>query len=108
MPAAPIAANLLAVVWAHGQTQKLIDLVLERLEGTLAEKETVIRDKVGASSSRWIPRWVDSLVAGKVMNAVSSVLSMPGDGLRSGPSFGATRMTRRRALSAFSFKTLIT
>jgi len=75
MPTAPIAANLLAIVWAHGQTQKLIEVALERLEASLLDKQTVIRDKVEASSSRWIPRWVDSIVAGKVLSAVTTTLT---------------------------------
>jgi uncharacterized membrane-anchored protein YjiN (DUF445 family) len=75
MPAGPIAANLLAIAWAQGQTQKLIEYTLERLEDSLVENKDVIREKIDASSSRWIPRFVDTMVADKVLNALTLTLS---------------------------------
>src|SRR3954451_21945900 len=50
-----------------------------------------------------------SRLSGEVMRAVSSTCSMPsGDAVRSGPSFGATRFTTRRAFSALAVSTRIT
>ena len=75
LPAGPVAANLLAIVWAQGQTQKLIEYTLEHLESSLVENKEVIREKIDASSSRWIPRFVDSMVADKVLNALTLTLT---------------------------------
>jgi uncharacterized membrane-anchored protein YjiN (DUF445 family) len=75
LPAAPVAANLLGIVWAHGQTQQLIARGLELLDASLARHKDMIRQKVGTGSSRWVPRWVDGLVADKVINALSTTLA---------------------------------
>jgi uncharacterized membrane-anchored protein YjiN (DUF445 family) len=75
MPAAPVAANLLAIVWAQGQTQKLIERSLELLEISLNQNKEMIRRKVEARSSRWIPRWVDGIVADKAIAAITLTLA---------------------------------
>ncbi len=75
LPAAPVAANVLAILWAQGQTQKLIERVLELAEAALAHNTEFIRHKVEASSSRWIPRWVDGIIADKAIAAVTTTLA---------------------------------
>ncbi len=75
MPAAPVAANLLAIIWAQGQTQKLIEQSLVLLERSLVHNKGLIRQKVEAKSSRWIPRWVDGIVADKVVAALTTTLA---------------------------------
>jgi uncharacterized membrane-anchored protein YjiN (DUF445 family) len=75
MPAAPVAANLLAIVWAQGQTQKLIERGLELVEAGLANNKDLIRRKVEEKSSRWIPRFVDGIVADKVVSALTTTLA---------------------------------
>ena len=75
MPAAPVAANLLAIVWAQGQTQKLIERSFELLEISLNQNKEIIRRKVEARSSRWIPRWVDGIVADKAIAAITITLA---------------------------------
>jgi uncharacterized membrane-anchored protein YjiN (DUF445 family) len=74
LPAAPVASNLLGIVWAHGQTQKLIESGLGMLEASLLQNKDMIRRKVETRSSRWVPRWVDGLVADKIMNGLSATL----------------------------------
>ena len=39
MPAGPVAANLLGIVWAQGQTQKLIEYTLEQLGSSLVDNQ---------------------------------------------------------------------
>lgn len=75
LPAAPVAANLLSIIWAQGQTQKLVERSLELLEASLVSNKEAIRQKVEASSSRWIPRWVDGVVADKVVTALMTTLT---------------------------------
>jgi uncharacterized membrane-anchored protein YjiN (DUF445 family) len=75
MPAAPFAANLLGIIWAQGQTQKLIARSLELLESSLVNNRDFIRRKIEAGSSRWIPRWIDGIVADKVVTAVTATLA---------------------------------
>jgi uncharacterized membrane-anchored protein YjiN (DUF445 family) len=74
LPAAPLAARLLAIAWAQGQTQKLIEAGLKAIRATLLENQDKIRAKVEAGSSRWVPRWVDGVVTGRIVNATSETL----------------------------------
>lgn len=75
MPAAPVASHLLAIAWAHGQTQALIDRGLDLLEASLIGQKDMIRRKLEAGSSRWIPKWVDGMLADKVFLALTQTLT---------------------------------
>ncbi len=75
LPAAPLAANLLEIVWAQGQTQKLIERCLELAEGSLASHKDAIRRKVEAGSSRWIPRWIDGIFADRLIAGLQTTLA---------------------------------
>jgi uncharacterized membrane-anchored protein YjiN (DUF445 family) len=75
VPAAPVASHLLAIAWAQGQTQKLIERSLELIETSLTGNKDVIRHKLEAGSSRWVPRWFDGMVAEKVFTALMATLS---------------------------------
>ena len=74
MPAGPVASHLLAIVWAHGQTQALIDRGVDMLEASLTSNKDVIRRKLEAGSSRWVPRFVDGMLAEKVYSALTGTL----------------------------------
>ncbi len=75
MPAGPVASSLLAIVWAQGQTQKLLERSLDLMAASLEQNKAMIRGKIEAGSSRWIPRWVDGVVADKVIAAATSTLA---------------------------------
>jgi uncharacterized membrane-anchored protein YjiN (DUF445 family) len=75
MPAGPVASHLLAIVWAHGQTQALIDRGLDLLEASLIDNKDMIRRKLEAGSSRWVPRFVDGMLAEKVYAALTATLA---------------------------------
>jgi uncharacterized membrane-anchored protein YjiN (DUF445 family) len=75
MPAAPLVSHLLAIVWAHGQTQALIERTIELAESSLAGNKDVIRQKLEAGSSRWIPRFVDGMLAERVFVALTATLT---------------------------------
>src|SRR5579871_5664293 len=58
--------------------------------------------KTRAATASSFANSAGSRLPAAVMNAVSSTCSMPsGEGVRVGPSFGATRAISRRAFSAF-------
>jgi len=75
VPAAPVAGNLLAIVWAQGQTQKVLERAIAYAETALAANKDFIRAKVEASSSRWIPRWLDGMVADKIVTTTAATLA---------------------------------
>jgi uncharacterized membrane-anchored protein YjiN (DUF445 family) len=70
VPAAPLAAKLLAIVWAHGEAQALIERAIALSETSLTNHKDYIFRKVAEQSSRWIPKWIDKIIAEKVMNGL--------------------------------------
>jgi uncharacterized membrane-anchored protein YjiN (DUF445 family) len=75
VPAGPVAANLLGIVWAQGETQKLLDRAITVAESALIANKAFIRARVEANSSRWVPRWLDGVVADKITSTVSATLT---------------------------------
>ncbi len=75
IPAAPAAAKLLEIVWAQGEAQALIAQAIEYGQGYLADNKDYFSSKIAQQSSRWIPRWVDNLIADKVMNGALTTLT---------------------------------
>ena len=66
IPAAPLASKVLAVLWAGGAAQTAIERALDFGEGSLARHKPSIHRIVSEHSSRWIPRWVDNVIAERV------------------------------------------
>ena len=75
IPAAPAASKLLAIVWAQGEAQALVAQAIELGHDYLASNKDYFSDKIAERSTRWIPKWVDRIIADKVMNGVLSSLT---------------------------------
>src|SRR6185312_7253829 len=75
VPAAPVASKLLAILWAQGEAQALLAQAIEQSEGWLTGNKDVFIDKVSQRSSRWIPKWIDRMIAEKVLNGVLGTLA---------------------------------
>ncbi len=75
VPAGPVAGNLLAVVWAQGQTQQVLERAIAYAESALIANKGFIRARVEANSSRWVPRWLDGIVADKIVTTIASTLA---------------------------------
>jgi uncharacterized membrane-anchored protein YjiN (DUF445 family) len=75
LPAAPLASRALAVLWAEGAGQVLLDQGLDLAEDALARNRALIVDQVRRQSSSWIPKWVDEIIAGTVLHGLSGTLS---------------------------------
>ena len=75
VPAAPVAGNLLAVIWAQGQTQKVLERAIAYAESALIANKDFIRARVEANSSRWVPRWLDGIVADKIVTTIAATLA---------------------------------
>jgi len=74
IPAAPLASKLLAVLWAGGAAQAAIERALDLGERSLRRNKATINRIVSEHSSRWIPRWVDNMIAERVMTGLLSTL----------------------------------
>ncbi|MDP3174268.1 MAG: DUF445 domain-containing protein [Phenylobacterium sp.] len=73
-PAGPLASRALAAIWNDGRAQVMLDLGIERLGGYLAEHQETIRAKVSQHSYRWLPKWVDRMIADKVTDGLLQML----------------------------------
>jgi uncharacterized membrane-anchored protein YjiN (DUF445 family) len=74
VPFAPLASWGLSILWAEGAGQMLLDQGLDLVEAALERNKTVIVRAVSQRSSRWIPKWVDDMIAAKVINGLSETL----------------------------------
>jgi len=70
IPAAPLASRVLSIIWAQGQAQAMLDRVVEIGGDALANHKDFIRQRVAENSSSWIPKWIDNMIADKVMNGL--------------------------------------
>ena len=74
LPVAPLASRALAVVWANGAGQVLLDQGLDVVEGVLARNKATIIEQVRLQSSRWIPKWVDDIIASRILHGLHGTL----------------------------------
>ena len=74
VPAAPLASELLSLFWAQGETQALVEQAISIAAAALVDNRDVIKASVTKKSSRFIPKWVDGIVADKIMSGVSQLL----------------------------------
>jgi uncharacterized membrane-anchored protein YjiN (DUF445 family) len=74
IPAAPLASKVLAVVWAGGAAQGAVERGLQFCETSLVRYKPKIAQAISQDSSRWIPRWVDHMIADKVTAGLLSTL----------------------------------
>ena len=74
VPAAPPAARGLSILWAQGAGQALLDQGLDFAEATLARNKATIVKHVSQRTSRFIPKWVDDMLAAKVINGLAGTL----------------------------------
>ncbi len=74
-PAAPVASRLLTMAWSEGQAHGLIDRAAELLGAYLDQHQEVILEKVQSQSYKWLPTWVDKIIAKKITAGVIQLLA---------------------------------
>jgi uncharacterized membrane-anchored protein YjiN (DUF445 family) len=75
LPAAPLASRMLAIAWEQAETQALLERAIDLAQTSLLGQKEFIHEKVTQHSSRLVPRWVDGMVADKVLNALRATLA---------------------------------
>jgi uncharacterized membrane-anchored protein YjiN (DUF445 family) len=75
IPAAPAASKLLGIVWAQGEAQALIARGVDYAQSYLANNKDYFSDKIAQQSTSWIPKWVDKIIADKVMSGMLATLT---------------------------------
>ena len=74
VPASAFASKLLSLLWAHGEMQALAERLLDWASSTLAKNREAIRAKVSKRTSRLIPKWIDGIVADRIIDGVTRIL----------------------------------
>ncbi|MDU6238896.1 MAG: DUF445 domain-containing protein, partial [Bradyrhizobium sp.] len=74
VPAAPLASRLLSLLWAHGEMQTVIEHLLDHTSAALGNNRELIKSKVAKQTSRLIPKWIDGLLADKIIAGVRRIL----------------------------------
>ena len=74
VPAAPLASRVLSVLWAQGEMQGLIDRGIDFAATALTNNRNLIKTQVTQKTSRFIPKWVDGIVADKIVSGVAQLL----------------------------------
>jgi uncharacterized membrane-anchored protein YjiN (DUF445 family) len=74
VPVAPLASRLLKLLWAHGEMQSVVEKAIDYAHAALARNRETIKLKVSQRSSRLIPKWIDAIVADKIVAGVTQIL----------------------------------
>jgi uncharacterized membrane-anchored protein YjiN (DUF445 family) len=74
IPAAPLASKILSVLWAQGETQALVERAIDIGARALTDNRDRIKVTVSQKSSRFIPKWVDAIVADKIVSGLTQLL----------------------------------
>jgi uncharacterized membrane-anchored protein YjiN (DUF445 family) len=74
IPVAPLASRVLALLWAHGEMQTLVEKAIDYGHTALARNRETIKLKVSQRSYRLIPKWIDAMVADKIIAGATQIL----------------------------------
>ena len=74
LPAAPLASRALSILWAEGAGQALLDQGLDLVEAALAGNRATLVEQVRRQSSPWIPKWVDEIIANRILQGLAGTL----------------------------------
>jgi len=74
VPVAPLASRVLSLLWAHGEMQTLVEQAITYARGALARNRDAIKLKVSQRSSRFIPKWIDAILADRIVSGLTKVL----------------------------------
>src|SRR5579871_640687 len=75
VPVSPLASRVLSLLWAQGEMQTLVEHAIAYASTALARNRDAIRQKVSQRSSRLIPKWIDAIVADKIVAGLTQVLN---------------------------------
>jgi uncharacterized membrane-anchored protein YjiN (DUF445 family) len=75
LPVAPLASRALSILWANGAGQALLDQGLDLVEAALDRNKGMIVDQVKRQTSSWIPKWVDEIIAARLLHGLSGTLA---------------------------------
>ena len=74
VPVSPLASKVLSLLWAQGETQALVERGIALAAAALVDNRDTIKLKVTQKSSRFIPKWVDAIVADRIVGGLTQLL----------------------------------
>jgi uncharacterized membrane-anchored protein YjiN (DUF445 family) len=74
VPAAPFASRILSLLGAHGEMHEVAEKLLVHASTALANNREAIRATVSKRTSRLIPKWIDGIVADKIIDGLARIL----------------------------------
>jgi uncharacterized membrane-anchored protein YjiN (DUF445 family) len=75
VPAAPLAAKLLGMLLQNGQLLALAEWVIQHGDTSLVRHNDLLREKVSAHTSWWIPKWLDGKITDRLLTGIRGSLS---------------------------------
>ncbi len=75
VPAAPFAARMAGFMVSDGRAEAVVEALIAWLGEQLAAHEATIRTSISHKSWRWLPRWVDQILAGKIIAGTAATLA---------------------------------
>ena len=75
IPAGPAAARIIDLAWRDGRAQPLLDSLVEGAAAYLTSHEDYVREKVAEQSFKWLPKWIDKIIAGRLTSGLIKAAS---------------------------------
>ncbi len=72
---APLSAHLLEALWADGEAQALLDRAIVYTGDLLYHNRDQIQKSVSTKSPRWLPKWIDAMLADRVVEGLVGTLA---------------------------------
>jgi len=66
---------VLSLLWAQGEMQTLVEHAITYAAAALARNRDAIKQKVSQRSSRLIPKWIDAIVADRIVAGLTQALN---------------------------------
>jgi uncharacterized membrane-anchored protein YjiN (DUF445 family) len=74
IPAAPLAAGVLRSLSSGPRRDALLDAGLDLIGRALASNQDLVRAEVASRTYRWLPRWLDEQIAGRLLVALTRTI----------------------------------
>ena len=71
---APAAGALLTQLWTPARSQALTGQAVDTIAQALAERHDTLREDLAAQSGSWTPKWLDRMLADRVLHAVAGLM----------------------------------
>ncbi len=72
--AAPAAGALLSQLWTPERSNDLTGQAVDALSLALTERHDALRDELAAQGATWTPKWIDRMLADRVLQGVEGLL----------------------------------